>query len=65
MITNPVPVVAMRQQVRRVEFARVMGPQGGEYAELVEFDGDHMAHVEPGSTAWQVVIGSLRRFLDA
>jgi acetyl esterase/lipase len=36
---------------------------GGD-AELVEFEGDHMAHVEPGSTAWQAVIGSLRRFLD-
>jgi acetyl esterase/lipase len=39
--------------------------QAGGDAELVEFDGDHMAHVEPGSTAWQAVIGSLRRFLDA
>ena len=38
--------------------------QAGGDAELVEFDGDHMAHVEPGSMAWQVVIGSLRRFLD-
>jgi acetyl esterase/lipase len=39
--------------------------QAGGDAELVEFDGDHMAHVEPGSRAWQAVIGSLRRFLDA
>jgi acetyl esterase/lipase len=39
--------------------------QAGGDAELVEFDGDHMAHVEPGSTAWAAVIGLLSRFLDA
>jgi acetyl esterase/lipase len=38
--------------------------QAGGDAELVEFDGGHMAHVEPGSTAWGAVIGSLHRFLD-
>jgi acetyl esterase/lipase len=34
---------------------------GGE-AELVVSEGDHMAHVDPASTAWAAVIGALPRF---
>jgi acetyl esterase/lipase len=36
--------------------------QAGGVADLVEFAGDHMAHVDPGSTAWAAVVGALRRF---
>jgi acetyl esterase/lipase len=35
----------------------------GGAAELVEFDGDHMAHVDPTSTAWAAVVDALPQFL--
>jgi acetyl esterase/lipase len=36
----------------------------GGAAELVEFEGDHMAHVDPGSTAWAAVVAALPQFSD-
>jgi acetyl esterase/lipase len=36
----------------------------GGVAALVEFDGDHMAHVDPTSTAWAAVVAALPQFLN-
>ena len=64
----PVPVVCVHsrsddsvpfaQSEAYVEAAR----RAGADAVLLEFDGDHMAHVDPRSTAWETVVGSLGRF---
>jgi acetyl esterase/lipase len=64
----PVPVVCVHsrsddsvpfaQSVAYVAAAR----RAGGVAELLEFDGDHMAHIDPGSRAWDSVVGSLTQF---
>ncbi len=50
--------VPFAQSESYVEAAR----RAGGDAVLLEFEGDHMAHVDPGSTAWEAVVGSLGRF---
>ena len=50
--------VPFAQSEAYVEAAR----RAGGDAVLLEFEGDHMAHVDPGSTAWEAVVGSLGRF---
>jgi hypothetical protein len=37
----------------------------GGAAELVEFEGDHMAHVDPTSKAWAAVVAALPQFLNS
>jgi acetyl esterase/lipase len=64
----PVPVVCVHSRSDdSVPFAQseayvAAARRAGGAAELLEFDGDHMAHIDPGSTAWDSVVGSLTRF---
>ena len=65
----PVPVVCVHsradesvpiaQSEAYVAAARAVGGA----AELVEFEGDHMAHIDPTSTAWAAVVAALPQFL--
>lgn len=64
----PVPVVCIHSRSDEfVPFAQseayvAAARQAGGVAELVEYDGNHMAHVDPRSTAWSRVLESLRQF---
>ncbi len=66
----PVPVVCVHSRAdESVPFAQseayvtAAGDAGGS-VELVEFDGDHMAHIDPTSKAWAAVVAALPRFLN-
>ncbi len=53
--------VPIAQSEAYVTAARAVGGA----AELVEFDGDHMAHVDPTSKAWAAVVAALPQFLHS
>jgi dipeptidyl aminopeptidase/acylaminoacyl peptidase len=66
----PLPVVCIHSRTDdSVPFAQseayvAAARRAGGVAELVEFDGDHMAHVDPASAAWAAVVETLGRFSD-
>ena len=66
----PVPVVCVHSHAdESVPFAQseayVGAAEGaGGSVELVEFDGDHMSHIDPSSKAWAAVVAALPRFLE-
>jgi acetyl esterase/lipase len=66
----PVPVVCIHSRADdSVPFAQseayvAAARRAGGVAELVEFEGDHMAHVDPTSEAWVAVVESFDRFSD-
>ena len=66
----PVPVVCIHGRdddsvpLAQSEAYVAAAKQAGGVAELVESDGDHMAHVDPSSTAWAAAVGALTRFQE-
>jgi dipeptidyl aminopeptidase/acylaminoacyl peptidase len=67
----PVPVVCVHSRadesvpIGQSEAYVAAARAAGGAAELVEFDGDHMAHVDPTSTAWAAVVAALPQFLNS
>lgn len=65
----PVPVVCVHSRPDdSVPFSQsetyvAAARAGGADAELMEVEGDHMAHRDPGSSAWAAVLGALPRLL--
>jgi acetyl esterase/lipase len=64
----PVPVVCVHSRAdESVPFGQseayvAAATAAGGDAELVEFEGDHMAHVDPASAAWAAVVDVLARW---
>lgn len=67
----PVPVVCVHSRadesvpIAQSEAYVAAARAAGGAAELVEFDGDHLAHVDPTSTAWAAVVAALPQFLNS
>jgi acetyl esterase/lipase len=64
----PVPIVCVHSRaddsvpISQSEAYVAAARAAGGAAELVEFAGDHMAHVDPTSTAWAAVVAALPQF---
>jgi acetyl esterase/lipase len=67
----PVPIVCVHSRadesvpIAQSEAYVAAARAAGGAAELVEFDGDHMAHIDPTSTAWAAVVDALPQFLNS